>query len=101
MTPQDVTTQLGYVATPAGQVHYAECGAGAPIICLHQTPRSLDEYREILPILGDRHRAIAMDTPGMGNSAPPAGEATIEAYADAALALADALGLGRFAVVGQ
>ena len=48
-------------------MHYAECGRGPDtVLCLHQTPRSWDEYRETLPRLGERYRAIAMDTPGMG-----------------------------------
>lgn len=90
-----------YADVPWGQIHYAECGSGLPILCLHQTPRSVDEYREVLPLLGARFRAIAMDTPGMGSSSPVPQGASIEAYADAGLALADALGLERFSVIGH
>ena len=32
------------------------------VLLLHQTPRSWAEYRAVLPILGTRYRAIAMDT---------------------------------------
>ena len=55
-----------------GQVHYAECGAAPapPVLLLHQSPRSWTEYREVLPLLGQRYRAIAMDTVGFGDSAP-------------------------------
>lgn len=92
--------ELGYARTPLGQIHYAECGTGEPVLLLHQTPRSWDEYREVLPLLGARHRAIAMDTLGFGASAPPP-EHTIEAYADGVLALMDALGLDSAAVAGH
>ncbi|MFI6706799.1 alpha/beta fold hydrolase [Nonomuraea sp. NPDC050478] len=91
---------FGYARTPLGQIHYAECGTGEPVLLLHQTPRSWDEYREVLPLLGAGHRAIAMDTLGFGASAPPA-EHTIEAYADGVLAFMDALGLETAAVAGH
>ncbi|GAA4038366.1 alpha/beta fold hydrolase [Nonomuraea soli] len=93
-------TTFGYAATPYGQIHYAECGAGEPVLLLHQTPRSWDEYREVLPLLGGTRRAIAMDTLGFGNSARIA-EHSIEAYADGVLALAEALDLGSLALVGH
>src|SRR5690606_18898439 len=52
-----------------GQVHYAQCGPGDAqvVLLLHQTPRSWAEYRAVLPILGARYRAIAMDTIGFGD----------------------------------
>jgi len=93
--------RFAYTDTPFGQVHHAEAGSGPPLLCLHQTPRSWDEYRELLPLLARERRVIAMDTLGMGASAPPPGEATIEAYAEAALDLIDALGLGPIDLMGH
>lgn len=90
----------GYADTVHGQIHYAECGEGPPVVLLHQTPRSWDEYREVLPLLGRTHRAIAMDTIGFGASAPLA-EHSIENYAAAVVAFLDALGLRRTALVGH
>ncbi|WP_336205281.1 alpha/beta fold hydrolase [Nonomuraea sp. LPB2021202275-12-8] len=92
--------EFGYARTPYGQIHYAECGQGDPILLLHQTPRSWDEYREVLPLLGRSHRAVAMDTLGFGASAQPATH-TVEAYALGVLALMDALGLESAAVAGH
>ena len=68
-----------------GQVHYAECGdASAPaVLLLHQSPRSWTEFREVLPLLGRRYRAIAMDTVGFGDSAPPPWAPGIERWAGA------------------
>ncbi|GAA2446304.1 hypothetical protein GCM10010191_74120 [Actinomadura vinacea] len=92
--------RFGYAGTTRGQVHYAECGTGSPVVLLHQTPRSWDEYREVLPLLGRTHRAIAMDTIGFGASAPLA-DHSIETYAGAVVEFLDALGLPEAALVGH
>lgn len=93
--------RFGYAETPLGQIHCAEVGAGPPLLCLHQTPRSWDEYRELLPLLAVERRVIAMDTLGMGASAPPDGPASIEGYARGATALLDALGLDEVDLMGH
>lgn len=86
-----------------GQVHYAECGdaQAPPVLLLHQSPRSWTEYREVLPLLGARYRAIAMDTAGFGDSAALEGRASIEGWAGVAVELLDALGIDRTDVVGH
>lgn len=86
-----------------GQVHFAECGdVSAPaVLLLHQSPRSWAEYREVLPLLGQRFRAIAMDTVGFGDSAPPPWTPSIERWARVAMELLDALGIERVHVVGH
>ncbi|MBS1888707.1 MAG: alpha/beta hydrolase [Actinobacteria bacterium] len=94
----------GFVAIPGGEIHYAEAGAGPPVLLLHQTPRSWAEYRDVLPLLAAAgFRAIAMDTLGYGDSSqPPDPEAdSIERYAEAAAAFLAALGLERASVVGH
>ena len=96
-----------FVDVSVGQLHYAECGdAAAPaILLLHQTPRSWREYRAVLPLLGEQYRAIAIDTPGFGDSAPLVSAdgalAGIEAWARAAVELLDALAIERAHVVGH
>jgi pimeloyl-ACP methyl ester carboxylesterase len=92
--------RFGYADTSRGQVHYAECGTGPPVLLLHQTPRSWDEYREVLPLLARTHRAIAMDTIGFGASAPVE-DHSIETYAATAVEFLDALGLPEVALVGH
>lgn len=96
-------TRRAYADLAHGQVHYAECGdAAAPVVLLlHQTPRSWAEYRDVLPLLGREFRAIAMDTPGFGASDPPAAPPCIEAWAEVAAGLLDALRLERVHVVGH
>src|SRR3954447_16676655 len=89
-----------FVTTPLGRIHAAIAGSGFPVLLLHQTPRSWDEYRDVLPLLGRDFRAIAMDTLGFGDS-DASGDPSIEAWATAAFALLDALGVKEFAVVGH
>jgi len=91
-----------FVDVPAGTIHCAIAGTGRPVLLLHQTPRSWDEYRDVLPLLGRRFQAIAMDTIGYGDSSkPPLGRDSIEHWAEVAMDLADALGIGRLSVVGH
>jgi pimeloyl-ACP methyl ester carboxylesterase len=91
-----------FVATPRARIHVAIAGSGAPLLLLHQTPRSWDEFRDALPLLGQRCRAIAMDTVGFGDSeALPEGEDSIESWAACAFDLLDALGMEKAAVAGH
>ncbi len=86
---------------PGGQIHYATAGQGEPVLLLHQTPRSWDEFREVLPIVGQRCRAIAMDTVGFGDSFRPAEPFSVELAARVAIQFLDAIGVQRAHVVGH
>jgi pimeloyl-ACP methyl ester carboxylesterase len=97
----DTSATAGYAYSPFGQIHYVEAGSGEPVLLLHQTPRSVDEYRDVVPLLGRSFRAIAMDTLGFGASARPQQAWSIELFASGVLSLMDALGLERAALVGH
>ena len=91
-----------FVDVSQGTVHYAEAGGGDPVLLLHQTPRSWDEFRDVLPLLGRKRRAIAMDTIGFGDSEPlPPGSDSIETWSEVVLALLDALAIERVDLVGH
>lgn len=91
-----------FIEVPAGILHYAVAGSGPVVLLLHQTPRSWDEYRAVLPLLGRHCRAIAMDTLGFGDSCKPApGRDSIELWAQVAMSLMDALNIDRLSVVGH
>ena len=98
-----MTIRRAFADLSVGQVHYAACGdAEAPaVLLLHQSPRSWAEYREVLPLVGARHRAIAMDTAGFGDSADGGVPASIAQWARVARELLDALGIVRADVVGH
>lgn len=87
-----------------GQIHFASCGPAdaPPVLLLHQTPRSWREYAAVLPLVGERYRAIAMDTLGFGDSARAAdGAVSIARWAGVAVELLDHLGIERAHVVGH
>ncbi|NKY58404.1 alpha/beta fold hydrolase [Nocardia flavorosea] len=93
--------RFGYADTSFGQLHYAEQGSGPVLLLLHQTPRSWDEFRELIPLLASGHRVIAMDMVGFGASAALPAPQTIEMFAAGAWALLDELGIPRVAVLGH
>jgi pimeloyl-ACP methyl ester carboxylesterase len=93
--------ERGFARTPGGQIHYAAAGHGKPVVFLHQTPRSWDEYRDVLPIIGEKYRAIAMDTIGFGDSYRPGEEGSIARYARGVADLLDSLSIDRIALVGH
>ena len=91
-----------FVEIPAGTVHVARSGERGPfVLLLHQVPRSWDEFRDVLPLLGKTFRALAMDTLGFGDSSPPPWPPTIERWAATAVSLLDVLGLEKVRVVGH
>ena len=93
-----------FVDTSAGTIHCAIAGdhSGSDVLLLHQTPRSWNEYREVLPLLGRRRRAVAMDMIGFGDSsALPWGSDSIERWAAVALELLDALEIEQAHLVGH
>lgn len=86
-----------------GHVHCVDDGidARAPLVLLHQTPRSADEFAEVIPRLARERRVLAIDTPGYGCSDRVPGQPSVEDYAAAVLQALDALGVDRFVPVGH
>lgn len=111
-----------FVETSAGTIHCAIAGdhrgtggdagtgahkgvgdqRGTGVVLLHQTPRSWNEYREVLPLLGRRRRTVAIDMIGFGDSsALPWGDDSIGRWAEVALEALDALRVERAHLVGH
>jgi pimeloyl-ACP methyl ester carboxylesterase len=84
-------------------LHYAESGdpAGAPVLFLHGWPDSWFSYSRVMPLLPAGIRAIAIDHRGFGDSDRPDGGYAITELAADAVAVLDALGIDRAAVVGH
>lgn len=87
----------------SGHIAYVEEGQGPAVVLLHGFPTSSHLWRDLVPILAPRFRAIAPDLIGYGESAKPEDpEAlTIQAQADAARELLAHLGVEEFAVIGH
>lgn len=82
-------------------VFYREAGTpGAPVLLLpHGYPCSSYEFRELMPLLGDRWHLVAPDFPGCGYSDTPDGFAyDFDGFADFLDRFTTALGLRRFAI---
>jgi pimeloyl-ACP methyl ester carboxylesterase len=73
-----------------------------PLLLIHGSLGSLQQWDGWVDALKDRYRLISVDLPGHGLTGPWArGEYSIEAYADFIEVLADTLRLDRFAVAGH
>lgn len=76
---------------------YDEAGEGSPVVLLHAGIADRRMWRGQLPALAARHRVIAVDLRGYGDSElPPAPFA----HHDDVVGLLDALGIDRAALVG-
>jgi pimeloyl-ACP methyl ester carboxylesterase len=97
------TSRRFFCDTAMGQVHCVESGSGdgVPLILLHQTPRSVDEFKEVLPLLAKHRRTIAVDNPGYGGSDPVEGQPTVADYARSVIAVLDALKVDTAVFVGH
>ena len=71
--PPMKTTNRHFFNTQFGDVHYIDVGSSEnpPLVLLHQTPRSIDEFADVIPLLAAEHRVVAMDNPGYGCSDIP------------------------------
>ncbi len=90
----------GYAQTSHGAIHYAETGAGEAVLLLHANPRSHRYFRHVLPLLGERYRAIAADIPGFGDSHAVPRPVSIEGLAECFVRFLDALGIERTHLLG-
>ncbi len=92
--------RIGYADTANGAIHYAEAGSGDPLLLLHATPRSHRYFRRMLPLLAPHVRAIAVDTPGFGQSHRLPQPTTIASIAECFVRFLDALGIDRAHLFG-
>lgn len=90
-----------FLDTEDGQILYRIGGEGEPLLLLHMNPRSSDEYRELMPILAQKRRVIAMDLMGFGDSDKPPRLYSVADYAKTAIALLDELGIEKTSILGN
>jgi pimeloyl-ACP methyl ester carboxylesterase len=94
------------VALRRGRMRVAIAGnGGPPVVLLHGWPGFSVDYRDVLPLLARRARAVAPDFFGFGGSdvplGPPEEVADEAAFADDVIELVDALGLEPPVLVGH
>src|SRR6516165_3369870 len=84
-------------------LHYLEWGDAdaPPIVCVHGYTSSADAFRALARHLQDRHRILAPDVRGHGESAwSPAGAYQYTDQVGDLVALVDQLGLPPFVLIG-
>ena len=67
----DFPFKSNYITVHGSQMHYIDEGKGDPILFLHGNPTSSYLWRNIIPYVTDKARAIAVDLIGMGKSNKP------------------------------
>ena len=80
--------------------HTDRGGDGVPVVLLHAFPLDSRTWDDVVAELGPDVRAVAVDLPGLGGSAVPAGTPGLEHAAHGVLEVLDHLGVDRAVVVG-
>lgn len=97
---EHVSYRKGYVDGPYGQIHFhlahPSTGPGekTAVAFFHQNPKSAEEYRPLLEIMGQDRLVVAFDTPGYGESDRPDTPPDMAGIADAMAVALKELGLG-------
>lgn len=88
--------------TRSGRLSTLEAGSGPPLVAIHGLGATKGSFLPTVAALSARHRVIALDLPGFGDSEKPIG-ASYDArfFARAVIALADALELDRAHLIGN
>jgi pimeloyl-ACP methyl ester carboxylesterase len=104
---QPVNLRRAYFDCRYGQLHvrtaFPNTGGfdeRTPLVCLHQSPMSSRTFRPFLPEIGGDRSVYAPDTPGFGDSDPPAERPSIADYAAAVGDLLDGLRLRQVDLLG-
>jgi pimeloyl-ACP methyl ester carboxylesterase/DNA-binding CsgD family transcriptional regulator len=101
-----VRPRIRYCATPAGRVAYSTSGAGPALLCDSGWITHLRGQLELLSFgdfvarLAERFTVIRYDKPGCGLSDRNGVDLSFDGQVAAALAVADAVGAGRFRLFG-
>lgn len=83
------------------RIAYTRTGHGSPVVLIHGVGLQGAIWGPQVEALRGDHDVIAVNMPGHGGSSRPPADATLAHYADAILALLDALEIGRAHVVGH
>ena len=82
-------------------VAFRQVGAGPVVVLVHGLAGTMETWDPVVEGLSSRCTVVAVDLPGHGRSAPPAGDYSLEANAGCLRELLDALGHRAATVVGH
>lgn len=93
--------ERGLVETSYGYVHYRAAGDGPPVLLLHINQQSSAMFLELMAVLADRFRVVAMDYPSCGMSdhftSPPA----VADYVNSVVETMDRLDIARADILAE
>jgi len=89
-----------YVDTGELRLHAVIGGSGPPLLLVHGWPQTWYQYRLVMPALARDFQVVAVDQRGIGLSDKPEGGYDTGTVAADLVALMDALGHQRFALLG-
>jgi 3-oxoadipate enol-lactonase len=90
-----------YVDIDAGRIYYEEHGRGEPVLCIHGLAMDVSGWRPQIPAWSRHFRVVVFDNRDVGRSFYATEPYDIRTLAADTIALADALGLDRFHLVGS
>jgi len=88
-------------AVHGSRVNYVEMGEGPPVILIHGLAGCWQNWLENIPHLARRHRVVALDLAGFGESELPQDEISIPGYGRLVDAFLGEIGIERAALVGN
>jgi pimeloyl-ACP methyl ester carboxylesterase len=88
--------------TRRGRISTLSAGQGDAVVCVHGLGATKASFLPTVAALADRHRVLALDLPGFGDSDKPLRAAYDAPYfADCVVALLDELGIERAHLIGN
>lgn len=84
-----------------GPVSYSDEGHGPPVLLLHAALHDRTDYDAVRDSLLQRHRVLAVDWPGHGESSSPDAPLTAVQFGDLAIEFVDRLDLSNLVVIGN
>ena len=90
-----------YTDIPEGQMHYRIEGDGEPLLLLHASVSSSDEFTRAMHFLSNSYRAIAPDFLGHGESDPAPYEYLYADHCRSIASFMDSLGIEKACIVGH
>jgi pimeloyl-ACP methyl ester carboxylesterase len=89
------------IPTPLGRFAALEAGEGPPLVLLHGLGATKVSFLPTVAALAERHRLIAVDLPGFGDSDKPLGAYDAPFFAERVHALLEVLELDRTHLLGH
>jgi pimeloyl-ACP methyl ester carboxylesterase len=97
----DWRQHLRSTAVDGARVNWIEMGEGPPLVFVHGLSGCWQNWLENIPHFARRHRVIAIDLPGFGESELPHEDISIPGYGQFVDAFLEEIGVERATIVGN